>query len=143
MPGLLGRRQLDLALYRQRDLTPALADPDEPILLVESESSVDALTAAGFYATTWAAAPPARQLAHVLGDHPAVVMVPDNDPAGIACATRIVLAEGLDRSPIRRTLLGEPGEDARDLLNRVGADQLRALVAEALASATPGGSDAD
>ena len=117
VPGLLGRPQADLALYLQYDLGPALA-AGERIVLVESESSVDALVRAGLYATTWcggAADPPLRQLAHVLGDHDDVLIVPDNDDAGRRAGD--ALAGALPRA---RTRLGEPGEDARDLLTRLG-----------------------
>ena len=130
VPGLLGRREVDLPLYLERDVRMALADPDEPILLVESESSVDALVKAGFYATTWAggaASAPVARLAELLGTHPGTLLIPDNDPAGRACAEQLVRGD-----VARRLLLGEPGEDARDLLARCGRDAFRALVDEHL-----------
>ena len=117
VPGLLGRPQADLALYLQHDLAPALA-AGERIVLVESESSVDALVRAGLYATTWcggAADPPLRQLVHVLGGHADVLIVPDNDDAGRRAGDAVAAA-----LPRARTRLGEPGEDARDLLTRLG-----------------------
>jgi len=62
VPGLLGTPTRDLPLYRERDILKGMA-LDEPVLLVESESSVDALM--GWYATTWAggaACPPIERL---------------------------------------------------------------------------------
>src|SRR5690606_11317112 len=52
VPGLLGRRQVDLPLYRIADVRKAKF-LDEPIVICESESSVDALNRAGIYATCW------------------------------------------------------------------------------------------
>lgn len=127
VPGLLGRRQADLALYRQYDLTPALG-AGERIVLVESESSADALARAGVYATTWcggAADPPLRQLAHVLGAHDDLLIVPDNDDAGRRAGA--ALAAALPRAS---TLLGEPDEDARDILTRRGSAPFRSTTEE-------------
>jgi hypothetical protein len=117
VPGLLGTREADLPLYREDEVRMAAA-AGETIVLCESESSCDALH--GIYATTWAggaASPPLHTLAAVLGDAD-VVIVPDHDNAGLACLERLVVA-----MPRARVLLGERGEDARDLYSRVGHDQ--------------------
>jgi hypothetical protein len=92
VPGLLGRREADLPLYREADLRPALGAVDESILLVESESSVDALIKAGFYATTWAGGAksvPVAQVRRVLGGHRRTVLIPDNDEAGWSVLTKL------------------------------------------------------
>ena len=127
VPGLLGRPQADLALYLQHDLGPALG-AGERIVLGESESSVDALTRTGLYATTWcsgAADPPLDQITHVLGEHDDVLIVPDNDDAGRRAGA--ALAAALPRA---RTLLGQPGEDARDILARLGPAAFRSTTTE-------------
>jgi hypothetical protein len=111
--GLGGLREVDLALYCEHTISPS-----RRVILCESESSVDALRAAGVCATTWpggASSPPLDYLAQVLGGHPDVLIVPDNDDAGRAAGDQ--LAATLPRA---RTLLGGPGDDARDLLNRLG-----------------------
>lgn len=117
-PGLLGRPQSDLLLYRFTDLRPgALAG--ETIYLVESESSADALMRAGLYATTWpggAGDPPEGQIKPMLGHlGDQVVIVPDHDTAGLACARKLHAW-----LPAARLVLGTPGEDARDILARLG-----------------------
>lgn len=134
VPGLLGRRQVDLPLYCSRDVRMAVG-AGEIVLVCESESSVDALIRAGWYATCWpggAGDPPLDQLRAVLGDHGPTVLIPDNDDAGLACRDRIVAS-----GAITRVLLGSPGEDARDLLARLGADRFRAEVERALARPAP------
>lgn len=135
--GLLGRRQADFPLYLERDVRMGVA-AGEPVLLVESESSVDALVKAGFYATTWAggaADPPIDRIVELLALHAGALLIPDNDDAGRACAARLVRG-----GAVRRLLLGEPGEDARDLLDRVGSTEFRRQVDEALeAPMTPAG----
>ena len=133
VPGLLSRREADLPLYRERDVRMAVA-ADEPVLLVESESSVDALVKAGHYATTWAggaSSPPVERIADLLGSHPGTLLIPDHDDAGIACAEKLVRAHA-----VRHLLLGEPGEDARDLLARLGASAFLDLVKERLRPST-------
>lgn len=116
VPGLLGRSEADAPLYRIADVRPGVW-AGETVVLVESESSVDALIKAGLYATTWAGgagSPPLGLLAAELGAA-AVLIVPDNDAAGRACAERLTVA-----LPSARVQLGEPGEDARDVLARCG-----------------------
>lgn len=121
VPGLLGRRQDRLALYRQADIAMAIG-AGETVTLAESESSVDALNSAGLYATTWcggAGDPPISQLAYVLGEAK-VLLVPDHDDAGLSYVEAIVEA-----LPHARVQLGEPGEDARDILKRTGPEWFR------------------
>lgn len=129
VPGLLGTREADLPLYRERELVAAVA-LGETVLLVESESSADALP--GWYVSTWAggaASPPLRTLQRVLGEHPAVVIVADADDAGRRCAERLAGA-----LPHARVLIsGHEGEDARDLYQRLGAGKFAAAVADVLA----------
>jgi hypothetical protein len=123
VPGLLGRREVDLPLYCVRDVCMGAA-ADEQILLVESESSVDALMKAGWYATCWAGGAgscPVEQLRAVLSKA-RVVLLPDYDAAGLDVAERICKV-----LPVR-VVLGNPGEDARDLLKRLGPAKFRALV---------------
>lgn len=129
VPSLLGRKQTTLPLYRIRDVRMAVG-AGETVLVCESESSVDALMKAGWYATTWPGAagdPPVDQLRAVLGAHGPTVLIPDHDDAGLACRDRIV-----GSGAITRVLLGEPGEDARDLLARLGPTCFRAAVSTAL-----------
>ena len=114
VPGLLGTREADLPLYRENETRMAAA-AGETVVLCESESSCDALH--GVYATTWAggaASPPLGTIARVLQDVD-VVIVPDHDDAGLACLARLVAV--LAHS---RLLIGEPGEDAKDVYARLG-----------------------
>lgn len=129
VPGLLGTRESDLPLYREDEVRMAAA-AGEPVVLCESESSCDALH--GVYATTWAggaSSPPLPTLARVL-EGVDVVIVPDHDDAGLACLERLTTV-----LPRARVLVGEPGEDARDLYNRVGLDRFVAGMAAARPSA--------
>jgi hypothetical protein len=117
VPGLLGTREADLPLYREDEVRMAAA-AGETVVLCESESSCDALH--GIYATTWAggaASPPLEALARVLASVD-VVIAPDHDEAGLACLARLL--EVLQEA---RVLLGRPGEDARDLYVRLGAER--------------------
>lgn len=124
VPGLLGIREADLPLYRENEIRMADA-AGEVVVLCESESSCDALH--GVYATTWAggaANPPLDTITEVLGDGDVdVVIVPDHDNAGLACLARLTSV-----LPRARTLLGRPGEDARDLYRRLGFDAFTAEV---------------
>lgn len=126
-------REVDLPLYREHELAAATA-LGEIVLVVESESSADALT--GWYATTWAggaAAPPLERLAELLADHQQVVIIGDADDPGRRCAARI--AQVLPHASV---LVSErEGEDARDLLTRLGPEGFTALVTGALAAAAP------
>lgn len=120
VPGLFGVALSALPLYREREVRMGVGAGDV-IVLVESESSVDALCAAGIYATTWAggaASPNVERLADVLRGAD-VLLVPDHDEPGLACAALIRAA-----LPVR-TLLPPPGCDARDLLEQRGPGVLR------------------
>lgn len=129
VPGLLGTREYDLPLYRERDVAIGIA-MDEPVLLVESESSVDALK--GWYATTWAGgagSAPLETIHRVLGDYPRTVVIADHDDAGQRCAR--LLRQTL---PLARVVQSDvPGEDAKDLFLRLGPDAFRAAIDELLA----------
>lgn len=124
VPGLLGTRECDLPLYRETEIVAAVA-LGELVLVVESESSVDALR--GWYATTWAGgagSPHVGALRRVLADHDRVLIVPDNDAAGLAC-----LAELQRALPLAHVLVPDlDDEDARDLYRRLGPDAFRTLV---------------
>lgn len=127
VPGLLGRRQTDLPLYRVRDLRMAVA-AEEVVVLCESESSVDALVKAGIYATCWpggAGDPPVDEIRLELGTHRRTVFIPDHDDAGLACAERVIASGALAAGTV---LLGEKGEDARDMLARLGSTAFRKAV---------------
>lgn len=126
IPGLLGRPLRDLPLYREREVRMAVVAA-EPVHVVESESSVDAFTRHGLYATTWAggaAAPDVGRLAQVLAGAD-VVLVPDHDTPGLACG-RLVWEALAPVAGRLRAVLPAPGEDARDLL---AADGVRAFAA--------------
>lgn len=136
VPGLLGVPTDDLPAYAEREVRKGI-HTGEPALLVESESSVDALMRAGFYATTWAggaASVKVTALRKALADpedptgtYPRTVVVPDNDPPGLA-ALATLAAAGL----ASHVLYPGEGEDARDLLNRVGPRALHGLIEDLL-----------
>ena len=133
VPGLLGTRIADLPLYRENDLAMAVG-AGETVLVVESESSVDALNRAGWYATTWAGgagAPPCERLATLLAGHDQVVVIGDADGPGRACAAK--LAETLPGAVVMFS--ERDGEDARDLLDRLGAAGLSARITAATQAA--------
>jgi hypothetical protein len=127
VPGLLGRRTTDLPLYRELEVRAGMA-LGELVLLVESESSVDALR--GWYATTWAGSAtvvPVGRLYYVLGGYDRLVVIPDNDDAGLRCLDRLARF-GL----ARYVLWPAKGEDARDLYRRLDTAAFRAVVDGAL-----------
>lgn len=127
MPGLYGVGMHELPMYNEAEVRAALL-MDEPVLLVESESSADALK--GWVATTWAGganAVPMQTVARVLGEGSGVLLVPDVDMAGLTCAQG--LRAGMSKA---RILLGRIGEDARDLYVRLGAQGFRRAVMEAM-----------
>ncbi len=129
IPGLLGVSLHDLPLYRERAVQQGIGLGD-PILVVESESSVDALK--GWFATTWAGGASAVNtmlLREVLGGYPNTVVIPDHDDAGLRVLRRL---EAAGVAPM--VLLPGVGEDARDLYRRLGA----AGFAEAIAGARQG-----
>jgi hypothetical protein len=120
IPGLGGKSLAELPLYQERQVRMAVA-ASEAVIVVESESSVDALTHAGAYATTWAggaSTPQLHRLVEVL-DHASVLVVPDRDPAGLRCGE--IVADALKAAGARVAVLipDKEGEDARDLLNRM------------------------
>jgi hypothetical protein len=125
VPGLLGRRQVDLPIYVESDVRMSLA-AGETVLLVESESSADALMKIGICTTTWAggAADPALdRLRDVFGGYERLVVIPDNDTAGLACLAKLRTA-GL--AP--HVAMPAEGQDARDLLAQLGRLQFDALI---------------
>lgn len=131
IPGLAGTPLATLPLYREREVRMAVA-AGEPVLLVESESSVDALT--GWYATTWAGGAQALnvgRLRQVLGGYPQTVVIPDNDDAGVQVLRRLTAA-GL--AP--HTLMPAQGDDARDLYRQLGPTGFATAVERALATVT-------
>ncbi|CAB4970125.1 MAG: hypothetical protein F2840_16385 [Actinobacteria bacterium] len=111
---------LDLAslpLYEQRQMLMG-ASAGEPVVVCESESSVDAMLKAGIYATTWAGGAASPQL-HTLKEALAgarVVLIPDNDPPGLKCGEAI--ADALRGVCDLATIIPDPGQDARDLLEK-------------------------
>lgn len=89
----------------------------EVIVLCESESSVDAMLSEGIYATTWAGGAKSakiERLKKVLTNQK-VIWIPDNDEAGLKCSTQIT-AEIKPLTQKWLTLIGEPNDDAKDLL---------------------------
>jgi hypothetical protein len=127
IPGLFGVTLADLPLYREAEVRQGIA-LGEPVLLVESESSVDALR--GWHATTWAGGAPAINVARigaVLGGYPHTVVIPDNDPAGRRWHARLTAA-GL--AP--HTLWPADGCDARDLYRHLGPDGFTRAVQNAM-----------
>ena len=114
IPGLGGLPTSALPLYREPDTMFAAAAGD-PLFVVESESSVDALNRAGHYATTWpggASSPPLERLTAALAGVPDVRIVADHDDAGLRCARRVLVAV----PHATGWLSPGPGDDVRDLL---------------------------
>jgi hypothetical protein len=129
IPGLLGVPLHRLPLYRESEVRQGVALGD-PVLVVESESSVDALK--GWFATTWAGGASAvnvRRLRDVLGGYDRIVVIPDNDVAGLRVRDTLT-AVGL--AP--HVVLPDPDEDARDLYRRLGARKFTDVVNGALAA---------
>jgi hypothetical protein len=121
IPGLGGHPTSELPLYREDDI-PKAAAVDDPLFVVESESSVDALNRHGHYAITWAGSavnPPLAKLARLLAGVSDVRVIADHDPggSGIACALNIlaVVHHATGWLPAR------PGDDARDVLPELAA----------------------
>lgn len=128
VPGLLGTAEADLPLYREKDVAIGIA-MGEPVLLVESESTVDALK--GWYATTWpggASSPPLETIHRALGDYDQVVVIADADDAGRKCAG--LLRKALPLAAVVQSDVER--EDARDLYKRLGPDGFAAAVNEVL-----------
>lgn len=90
--GLGGRRLEDLPVYRRQEVLMALG-AREPIVLCESESSVDALIdEGGIFATTWAGGAGSPQIATLREalTGATVVWIPDDDAAGRTCSVQII-----------------------------------------------------
>jgi putative DNA primase/helicase len=107
-----------LPLYNESEVAKGICI-GEYVVLCESESSVDALLARGIYATTWAggaSTPNLKRLREVLTDAN-VLWVPDNDLAGRRC-TELLERELKPHVQNWKTLCGEEGEDARDLVTK-------------------------
>jgi hypothetical protein len=114
IPGLGGRLLGALPLYREHHVGITAATGD-PLFVVESESSVDALEQAGHYGTTWAggaSTPPLAKLATALAGVPDVRVVADHDEPGIRCAHVVLAAVPHASGWVPPT----PGHDVRDLL---------------------------
>lgn len=121
IPGLGGTSLAELPLDQERQVRMAVA-AGEVVIVVESESSVDALTLAGAYATTWAggaSAPQLHRLVEVLANH-SVLVVPDRDFAGLRCGHQVAYALRAAGAQVAVLIPDKEGEDARDLLNRQG-----------------------
>lgn len=132
IPGLGGTLLVDLPLYLEGQARLGAA-AGEPVLVVESESSVDALTRAGLYTTTWAggaASPNLARLAKVLG-RATVVVIADNDDSGLCCADRIITHLRRAGARVATLVPDQPGEDARDILTSLGRDRLERLIRQA------------
>jgi hypothetical protein len=128
--GLAGTPQRHLPLYHERQVRVALS-ANEPVLVVESESSADALT--GWCTTTWAGGAAqlnTTRLAQILRGYPHQLLIPDHDPAGLSCLHKMLNA-GLGPA----VLLGQAGEDARDLHQRHGPNRFTDLVEHLLRAA--------
>jgi len=117
--GLAGRSIASLPLYEEVQVRMAVAG-GEPVLLVESESSVDALMSHGLYATTWAGGAENPNIERLLGvlAGARVLWIPDHDPAGLRCSA--VIVDALQPCCELSVLTPDEGMDARDLLGRVG-----------------------
>lgn len=108
----------ELPLYNEKEVIKG-GYVGEVIVVCESESSVDALTASGIYATTWAggaASLKVDRLRSVLRDQ-RVLWVPDNDAAGLKCSARMV-EEVAPVTAEWKSTLGDTDEDAKDMLLR-------------------------
>ena len=108
----------ELPLYRVV-LLRANIESGYPVILCESESSVDALVSLGHGATTWAGGagtPPIDLLIETLRDA-RVLWIPDNDPAGLKCDKKLQELVAPHVVSWKR-LIGDEGEDARDLVER-------------------------
>jgi hypothetical protein len=114
IPGLGGTPTSELPLYREPDVRICAAT-GEPLYVVESESSVDALNRAGHYGTTWAggaSTPSLAKLAAALADVPDVRVIADHDEPGLRCARAVLAAV----PHATGWLPPRAGHDVRDLL---------------------------
>ena len=118
-----------LPVYQEDQVLMAVAS-GEPVVLCESESSVDALMQAGMYATTWAGGASSPQI-HALRTALSggrVILIPDNDEAGLLCRDRLI--DGLHDVCDISILLPAEDDDARDLLTQWGPRRLREAIAD-------------
>ncbi len=121
LSSLGGARLEDLPLYMEDQVLMGVA-AGEMIVVVESESSVDAFVSFGVYATTWAGgarAPQVHRLADVLAGAQ-VMVIPDHDEPGLACGRDVAAALRAVGANVTSRLPINPGEDARDLLRQCG-----------------------
>lgn len=108
----------ELPLYNEKEVIRG-GYVGEVIVVCESESSVDALSSSGIYATTWAGGASSLKvdrLRKVLTDQ-RVLWVPDNDVAGLKCSARMV-EEVAPVTAEWKSTMGDTDEDAKDMLLR-------------------------
>jgi putative DNA primase/helicase len=123
--GWFSSQSLNLAklpLYQWKSVRDAVGQ-GQMVVLCESESSVDALVQSGIIATTWAggAAKPQIETLQRFLSGARLLVVPDNDTAGLKCLSK--LEESLSQHvSVWQVKLGLPGEDARDILVREGPE---------------------
>jgi hypothetical protein len=118
-----------LPVYQEDQVLMGVAG-GEPIILCESESSVDALMKSGIYSTTWAGGASSPQI-HTLRSALSggrVIVIPDHDDAGLLCRDRLV--EGLHDVCDISVLLPAKSNDARDLLTQWGPRRLHEAIAD-------------
>lgn len=121
IPGLGGTPTAALPLYQEDQVRLGVA-AGETIIVVESESSVDALNRAGAYATTWAGGadqPNVVRLTAMLASA-SVLVVPDHDRPGQLCGGVLVEALTEAHADVSLVLPEHDGDDARDLLGQRG-----------------------
>lgn len=108
----------ELPLYRDSELIQAKY-LNEVIVLCESESSVDAMYLKGIYATTWAGGAGQVKIQTLQKSLAGmrVLWIPDNDKAGLKCS-EIIETHIKPLASQWMSVIGEEGEDARDLLRR-------------------------
>jgi hypothetical protein len=108
----------ELPLYRDSELIQAKY-LDEVVVLCESESSVDSLYLKGIHATTWAGGAGQVKI-QCLKESLAgmrVLWIADNDKAGLECS-EVIESHIKPLASQWMSVIGEEGEDARDLLMR-------------------------
>lgn len=107
-----------LPLY-QHLVVKAAIEQNLLVVLCESESSVDALLASNIVATTWAGGssrPQMERLRSTLAGS-RVLYIADNDEPGLRCLVKLE-SELAAHVGSWEVLVGERGEDARDLLEK-------------------------
>jgi len=139
-----GTPPADMPLYRDMQVKASTG----PVLVVESESSVDTAWQMGLAATTWASGATTvgsfhTQLQTLLaGRH--VILVPDHDDAGEKCTQDLIeiltgVASTIQVVPVTDVLGRDcpKGADARDALEQVGVEALTGQPPKEPAAATP------